>query len=180
MRVAAGAFGFFSSPCRSTPPHRRSRDPATRCRRPGDPVRRSRRRPTARCPQEPRRASWMRPAGLAAGAGGLSGGLSPATGNQRSLRHTKARPLGASSRQLGHSASPSTWATACSPFGYPQAHEHDAERAVRAGLALVEAVPKLTTAAVGGKTDFVWLVFDRGYDGSPTVGWLHRDRARTS
>jgi len=32
-------------------------------------------------------------------------------------------------------------------FGYPQAHEHDAERAVRAGLALVEAVPKLITAA---------------------------------
>src|SRR3984893_13297843 len=28
-------------------------------------------------------------------------------------------------------------------FGYPVAHEHDAERAVRAGLALVEAVPKL-------------------------------------
>jgi class 3 adenylate cyclase len=33
-------------------------------------------------------------------------------------------------------------------FGYPRAHEHDAERAVRAGLALVEAVPKLTTATV--------------------------------
>jgi class 3 adenylate cyclase/predicted ATPase len=32
-------------------------------------------------------------------------------------------------------------------FGYPQAHEHDAERAVQAGLALVEAVPKLETAA---------------------------------
>ena len=32
-------------------------------------------------------------------------------------------------------------------FGYPQAHEHDAERAVRAGLAIVEAVPKLETAA---------------------------------
>jgi class 3 adenylate cyclase/predicted ATPase len=32
-------------------------------------------------------------------------------------------------------------------FGYPQAHEHDAERAVRAGLALVEAVPKLKIAA---------------------------------
>jgi class 3 adenylate cyclase len=32
-------------------------------------------------------------------------------------------------------------------FGYPQAHEDDAERAVRAGLALVEAVPKLKTAA---------------------------------
>ncbi|AWO92981.1 adenylate/guanylate cyclase domain-containing protein [Bradyrhizobium diazoefficiens] len=28
-------------------------------------------------------------------------------------------------------------------FGYPRAHEHDAERAVRAGLALVEAVPRL-------------------------------------
>src|SRR5262249_9437457 len=32
-------------------------------------------------------------------------------------------------------------------FGYPQAHEHDAERAVRAGLALIDAVPKLETAA---------------------------------
>ena len=32
-------------------------------------------------------------------------------------------------------------------FGYPQAHEDDAERAVRAGLNLVEAVPKLATSA---------------------------------
>ena len=32
-------------------------------------------------------------------------------------------------------------------FGYPQANEHDAERAVQAGLALVEAMPKLTTSA---------------------------------
>src|SRR5215472_14015023 len=32
-------------------------------------------------------------------------------------------------------------------FGYPQAHEHDAERAVRAGLALIEAIPKLEIAA---------------------------------
>src|SRR6516162_8597908 len=32
-------------------------------------------------------------------------------------------------------------------FGYPRAHEHDAERAVRAGLGLVEAVPRLETAA---------------------------------
>src|ERR1700738_295261 len=32
-------------------------------------------------------------------------------------------------------------------FAYPQAHEDDAERAVRAGLDLVEAVPKLKTAA---------------------------------
>jgi class 3 adenylate cyclase/predicted ATPase len=34
-------------------------------------------------------------------------------------------------------------------FGYPRAHEHDAERAVRAGLALVDAVPKLETAIAG-------------------------------
>jgi class 3 adenylate cyclase/predicted ATPase len=34
-------------------------------------------------------------------------------------------------------------------FGYPQAHEDDAERAVRAGLALVDAVPKLETATCG-------------------------------
>jgi len=40
-------------------------------------------------------------------------------------------------------------------FGYPQAHEYDAERAVRAGLALVEAVPKLTTATM------VTATFDR-------------------
>jgi class 3 adenylate cyclase len=32
-------------------------------------------------------------------------------------------------------------------FGYPKAHEHDAERAVRAGLNLVEAVPELSTPA---------------------------------
>jgi class 3 adenylate cyclase len=32
-------------------------------------------------------------------------------------------------------------------FGYPQAHEHDAERAVQAGLAIVEAAPKLVSAA---------------------------------
>jgi class 3 adenylate cyclase/predicted ATPase len=32
-------------------------------------------------------------------------------------------------------------------FGYPHAHEHDAERAVQAGLAIVEAAPKLVTSA---------------------------------
>ena len=32
-------------------------------------------------------------------------------------------------------------------FGYPQAHEHDAELAVKAGLAIVEAAPTLRTAA---------------------------------
>ena len=31
-------------------------------------------------------------------------------------------------------------------FGYPQAHENDAERAVRAGLALVEGISELTAA----------------------------------
>ena len=32
-------------------------------------------------------------------------------------------------------------------FGYPHAHEHDTERAVQAGLALADAVPKLATLA---------------------------------
>ena len=32
-------------------------------------------------------------------------------------------------------------------FGYPQAHEHDAERAVHSGLAIVDAAPKLETVA---------------------------------
>src|SRR6516162_1129983 len=35
-------------------------------------------------------------------------------------------------------------------FGYPRAHEDAAERAVRAGLALVEAVPRLELVAQGG------------------------------
>jgi class 3 adenylate cyclase len=35
-------------------------------------------------------------------------------------------------------------------FGYPRAHEDAAERAVRAGLTLVEAVPKLEPAAESG------------------------------
>jgi class 3 adenylate cyclase len=34
-------------------------------------------------------------------------------------------------------------------FGYPQAHEHDAERAVSAGLAVVETIPKLESAITG-------------------------------
>ena len=33
-------------------------------------------------------------------------------------------------------------------FGYPQAHEDDAERAVRAGLELIEAVPAEAAADV--------------------------------
>jgi SAM domain (Sterile alpha motif)/Adenylate and Guanylate cyclase catalytic domain len=34
-------------------------------------------------------------------------------------------------------------------FGYPQAHEHDAERAVRTGLAIVEAAPNLERSPEG-------------------------------
>ena len=42
----------------------------------------------------------------------------------------------------------STWATGCLIyFGYPEAHEDDAERAVRAGLELVAAVGALKTHA---------------------------------
>src|SRR5262249_20595769 len=41
----------------------------------------------------------------------------------------------------------STWATEIIYFGYPQAHEDDAERAVRAGLELVTAVGALKTHA---------------------------------
>ena len=29
--------------------------------------------------------------------------------------------------------------------------------------------------ANGGKADFCWLVFDKGYQGEPFVNWLHRD-----
>jgi class 3 adenylate cyclase len=31
-------------------------------------------------------------------------------------------------------------------FGYPEAHEEDAERAVRAGLAVIDAVSQLATS----------------------------------
>ena len=27
----------------------------------------------------------------------------------------------------------------------------------------------------GGKTDFTWLIFERGYTGKAEVDWLHRD-----
>jgi hypothetical protein len=29
----------------------------------------------------------------------------------------------------------------------------------------------------GGKVDFCWLIFERGYAGNPELGWLHRDGA---
>jgi class 3 adenylate cyclase len=47
-------------------------------------------------------------------------------------------------------------------FGYPQAHEDDAERAVRGGLALIEAVGKLggvepLQVRIGVGTGLSWL-----------------------
>jgi Adenylate and Guanylate cyclase catalytic domain len=52
-------------------------------------------------------------------------------------------------------------------FGYPQAREHDAEYAVRAGLTIVEVAPKLNTAAgaaldvrVGIATGVVVVAFE--------------------
>jgi hypothetical protein len=43
--------------------------------------------------------------------------------------------------------SPNTWATGLAYFGYPTAHENDAERAILAGLAIIKAVEALKTAA---------------------------------
>jgi len=63
-------------------------------------------------------------------------------------------------------------------FGYPQAHEDDAERAVQAGLAIVAAVPQLKTAAgaplrvrVGIATGLVVVgdLFGAGADRDPAV-----------
>jgi hypothetical protein len=31
----------------------------------------------------------------------------------------------------------------------------------------------------GGKQDYCWLIFERGYDGSPELDWLHRDGDKT-
>jgi hypothetical protein len=66
-------------------------------------------------------------------------------GARSSARTTDAAPI---SLRRPAGSWPSTWATACWPIlAIPRAHGHDAERTVRAGLALVEAVPKLATAA---------------------------------
>src|SRR4051794_12491115 len=40
----------------------------------------------------------------------------------------------------------SLWGTACWPFGWPQVHEDEAERAVRAGIAVVDAINCLSLA----------------------------------
>ena len=61
-------------------------------------------------------------------------------------------------------------------FGYPQADEHDAERAIRAGLALAEEMPKRVTAAgvplhvgVGIATGLVVVGDPDGSDAGRTV-----------
>jgi hypothetical protein len=29
----------------------------------------------------------------------------------------------------------------------------------------------------GGKTDYCWALFERGFEGAPAIGWLHRDES---
>jgi class 3 adenylate cyclase len=64
-------------------------------------------------------------------------------------------------------------------FGYPQAHEDDAERAVRAGLAIIEAIGKLPVqqplqVRMGVATGLV-VVGDSSAPGRPgNAGWWAR------
>jgi hypothetical protein len=69
-------------------------------------------------------------------------------------------------------------------FGYPQVHEDDAEQAVRAGLALVDAVAKLPTADVAlsariGIATGVTVVGDLTGEGAARNKW-RLVRRRTS
>jgi hypothetical protein len=43
-------------------------------------------------------------------------------------------------------------------FGYPQAHEHGAERAVQAGLAIVEAAGTTSTYSIRRTSRAAWHV----------------------
>jgi hypothetical protein len=56
-------------------------------------------------------------------------------------------------------------------FGWPTAHEDDASRAIRAGLEITEAVPKLN--AVKGRPNFLSC----GHLKFPTLGWSTDDRS---
>jgi class 3 adenylate cyclase len=47
-------------------------------------------------------------------------------------------------------------------FGYPQAHEHDAERAVHAGLAIVEAAGTTSTYSIRRTSRAGWYVHGDG------------------
>jgi len=51
-------------------------------------------------------------------------------------------------------------------FGYPQAHEHDAERAARSGLAIVQAIDKLNEELSGQDTDLAVRI---GINSGPVV-----------
>jgi class 3 adenylate cyclase len=75
----------------------------------------------------------------------------------------------------GHVASYSTDGV-LAYFGYPQADEHDAERAIQAGLALVDVMPKRTTSAgvpshvsVGIATGLVVASGQVGTRAAPTI-----------
>ena len=63
-------------------------------------------------------------------------------------------------------------------FGYPQAHEHDAERAVQAGLAIVLAAPHLVTAA--GSPLQVRVGIATGWSSSGTSSDRGRHRSAAS
>jgi class 3 adenylate cyclase len=54
-------------------------------------------------------------------------------------------------------------------FGYPQAHEEDAERSVRAGLALVDAVEQLSAPERLRARE---NITSRPSAQCPTAGWL--------
>ena len=69
-------------------------------------------------------------------------------------------------------------------FGYPRAHEDDAERAVRGGLALIEAVGKLRSESplkvrIGPRAWSWWAIGRlRGGRGTRRRGRAHLDCAR--
>ena len=61
-------------------------------------------------------------------------------------------------------------------FGYPQAHEDDAERAVRAGLALVDGVSELTAARRSPQCAR-WHCHWAGGGRRPCLAWARRRSA---
>ncbi|HEY2886164.1 MAG TPA: tyrosine-type recombinase/integrase [Rhizomicrobium sp.] len=68
-------------------------------------------------------------------------------------------------------------------FGYPQAHEHDAERAVLAGLALAEAVPKISTmdgSPLQVRVGIATGLEIGGDDVAKLVAWRRGHRSRPS
>jgi len=66
-------------------------------------------------------------------------------------------------------------------FGYPQAHDNDAERAVRAGLAILDAIPDLNQQPAHAKlsTERSARPFGRG-DCCGRTHVIRRSRGRTA